>query len=48
MDKQPYGTGWVISPNPCDPNIIDGKIYGRGSVDDGYAFLSAVTAIKAC
>ena len=36
------------SPDPSEPKIIDGKLYGRGSVDDGYAFLSAVTAIKAC
>jgi acetylornithine deacetylase/succinyl-diaminopimelate desuccinylase-like protein len=48
MDKQPYGSGWVRSLNPCEPKVIDGKLYGRGSVDDGYAFFSAVSAIKAC
>ena len=47
MDKQPFGDGWLT--NPCDPVIKDdGKMYGRGSSDDGYAFFSAILAIKAC
>ena len=46
MDKQPFGEGW--STDPCDPVIKDGKMWGRGSVDDGYAFFTAVLAIKAC
>ena len=46
MDKQPFGEGW--STDPCDPVIKDGKMWGRGSVDDGYAFFSALLAIKAC
>jgi len=47
MDKQPFGEGWLT--DPCDPVIKeDGKMYGRGSVDDGYAFFSAILAIKAC
>jgi len=46
MDKQPYGEGWKT--NPADPVIIDGRMYGRGSADDGYALFTAVTAIKAC
>jgi acetylornithine deacetylase/succinyl-diaminopimelate desuccinylase-like protein len=46
MDKQPFGEGW--NTNPTDPVIIDGILYGRGSSDDGYAFFSAVLAIKAC
>jgi len=46
MDKQPFGEGW--NTDPCDPVIKDGWLYGRGSSDDGYALLTAVTALKAC
>ena len=46
MDKQPFGEGW--DTDPCDPVIKDGYLYGRGAVDDGYAFFTAVLAIKAC
>jgi acetylornithine deacetylase/succinyl-diaminopimelate desuccinylase-like protein len=47
LDKQPYGEGWLT--DPCDPVIKeDGKLYGRGSSDDGYAFFTAVLSIKAC
>ena len=46
MDKQPFGEGWTT--DPCDPVIKEGKMWGRGSVDDGYAFFTAVLAIKAC
>lgn len=46
MDKQPFGDGWTT--NPTDPVIKEGLLYGRGSSDDGYAFFSAVLAVKAC
>ena len=46
MDKQPFGEGW--STDPSDPVIKDGKMYGRGSSDDGYAFFTSILAIKAC
>ena len=46
MDKQPFGDGWLT--DPCDPVIKDGRLYGRGSSDDGYAFFTAVLAVKAC
>ena len=46
MDKQPYGDGWTT--NPADPVIKDGRLYGRGSADDGYALFTAITAVKAC
>lgn len=46
MDKQPFGEGW--NTDPCDPVIKDGKLWGRGSADDGYAYFSALLAIKAC
>ena len=46
MDKQPFGEGWET--DPCDPVIIDDRLYGRGSCDDGYAFFTALLSIEAC
>ena len=46
MDKQPFGDGW--DTDPCDPVIKDGRLYGRGSADDGYALFTAITSVKAC
>ena len=48
FDKQPYGTGWDEDKFPTKPVIINGRLYGRGSADDGYASFSILTAIKAC
>lgn len=45
MDKQPYGEGWDTPPN--EPVVKDGKLFGRGSADDGYAFFASILAIKA-
>ena len=47
-DKQPHGKGWDEDKSPVDPVIIDGRLYGRGSSDDGYALFSILTVIKAC
>ena len=48
FDKQPYGTGWDEDKQPTNPVIINGRLYGRGGADDGYASFSILTAIKAC
>ena len=48
FDKQPYGEGWDEDKFPTNPVIINGRLYGRGSADDGYASFSILTAIKAC
>mmetsp|Transcript_24422 Transcript_24422/g.21611 ORF Transcript_24422/g.21611 Transcript_24422/m.21611 type:complete len:479 (+) Transcript_24422:68-1504(+) len=48
FDKQPHMVGWSEGLGPVDPVIKDGKLYGRGSNDDGYSIFSAITAIKAC
>lgn len=48
LDKQPPLTEeWETGLHPYNPVVRDGKIYGRGSSDDGYAIFSAVTAVKA-
>ncbi len=47
LDKQPEFSGWRADLGPWTPKLEDGKLYGRGGADDGYAIYSAVTAIKA-
>jgi len=46
MDKQPEFTGWAEGLSPWEPVIRDGKLYGRGGADDGYAVFSSLTAIR--
>jgi acetylornithine deacetylase/succinyl-diaminopimelate desuccinylase-like protein len=47
MDKQPEFTGWLPGLSPWEPVIRDGKLYGRGGADDGYAVFSSIAAIAA-
>ncbi|WP_418318244.1 M20 family metallopeptidase [Piscinibacter sakaiensis] len=47
LDKQPEFTGWRNDLGPWTPKLEDGRLYGRGGADDGYAVYAAVTAIKA-
>jgi acetylornithine deacetylase/succinyl-diaminopimelate desuccinylase-like protein len=47
LDKQPEMTGWREDLGPWKPLIENGKLYGRGSADDGYAIYAALTAIAA-
>lgn len=46
MDKQPEMAGWDDDKAPWKPVLQDGKLYGRGGADDGYAVFAAMTAIK--
>jgi acetylornithine deacetylase/succinyl-diaminopimelate desuccinylase-like protein len=46
-DKQPEFTGWLPGLGPWEPVIRDGKLYGRGGADDGYAAFSSLAAITA-
>src|ERR1700744_3428817 len=47
LDKQPEFTGWLPGLGPWEPVVRDGKLYGRGGADDGYAVFSSLTAIVA-
>jgi acetylornithine deacetylase/succinyl-diaminopimelate desuccinylase-like protein len=47
LDKQPEMTGWREGLGPWTPVISDGKLYGRGGADDGYAAFASLTAIEA-
>ncbi|MGH8713488.1 MAG: M20/M25/M40 family metallo-hydrolase, partial [Casimicrobiaceae bacterium] len=47
LDKQPEMTGWRDGHGPWDPWYEDGKLYGRGGADDGYAVFAALSAIGA-
>ena len=47
FDKQPPMEGWEPELGPWKPVIRDGKLYGRGGADDGYAIFASLTAIRA-
>ncbi|MBE2241947.1 MAG: M20 family metallopeptidase [Burkholderiaceae bacterium] len=47
LDKQPEFTGWRSDLGPWTPKLEDGRLYGRGGADDGYAIYAAVTAVLA-
>ncbi len=46
-DKQPEFTGWEEGFGPWTPVIRDGRLYGRGGADDGYAIFATLAAISA-
>jgi acetylornithine deacetylase/succinyl-diaminopimelate desuccinylase-like protein len=47
LDKQPAQGTWSDGLGPWQAVISDGRLYGRGAVDDGYSGYAAVTALEA-
>jgi acetylornithine deacetylase/succinyl-diaminopimelate desuccinylase-like protein len=47
LDKQPSMLPWADGLDPYRPVVRDGRLYGRGGGDDGYAVFGSVAAIQA-
>jgi acetylornithine deacetylase/succinyl-diaminopimelate desuccinylase-like protein len=47
LDKQPPMEGWRDGLGPWSPKLVDGRLYGRGGADDGYAVFASLTALDA-
>ena len=46
LDKQPEFEGWRKDLGPWTPVYEDGKLYGRGGADDGYAVYASIAAVQ--
>src|SRR6185437_8334360 len=47
LDKQPEMVGWRADAGPWSPVLENGRLYGRGGADDGYAIFAALSALGA-
>lgn len=47
LDKQPEFDGWRADLGPWTPKFENGKLYGRGGADDGYAIYASLAALGA-
>ncbi len=47
LDKQPEFTGWTEGLAPWTPVVREGRLYGRGGADDGYAVFASLVALRA-
>lgn len=46
LDKQPEFSGWSDGFEPWSPKVVNGKLYGRGAADDGYAMYTSLAIIE--
>lgn len=46
LDVVPAGEGWTVT-EPFKPVVIDGKLFGRGSIDDKGPAMAALLAMRA-
>ncbi|RMX05933.1 M20/M25/M40 family metallo-hydrolase [Corticibacter populi] len=46
LDKQPEFSGWRSDLGPWTPKYEDGRLYGRGGADDGYAVYASIAAVQ--
>ncbi|MCU1395867.1 MAG: peptidase family protein [Ilumatobacteraceae bacterium] len=46
LDKQPEMVGWRDGLGPWTPVVENGRLYGRGGGDDGYAAFASLAAIE--
>lgn len=47
LDKQPEFNGWSEGLSAWTPVLRDGRLYGRGGADDGYAVFGSLLALHA-
>lgn len=47
LDKQPEFSGWRNDLGPWTPVYDEGRLYGRGGADDGYAVYASIAAVQA-
>jgi acetylornithine deacetylase/succinyl-diaminopimelate desuccinylase-like protein len=47
LDKQPEMTGWAEGTSAWEPVLKNGRLYGRGGADDGYALFASLSALLA-
>ena len=47
LDKQPEMTGWRDGFGPWIPVLHEGRLFGRGGADDGYAVFASLAAVRA-